>query len=276
MRKFLTILLEAYRRFDEDDGWAMSSHIALASLTSIFQFLIFLTALAGFLGSKELADKVTGLMFDTWPAEVAMPIAREISSVLTQSHSGLLTLGVVLALYFSSSAVEALRIALNRAYNVRDMRGWWLLRLESIGFVLLGAIASLALGFLVVLGPLLWATALRHAPWLSAFAAQVTLARYGVAALVLGGTLLLIHKVLAAGRHKFRHIWPGALLTFIVSFFFAEAFGSYIGLFASNYVTTYAGLSSVMIALVFLYSLASIFVFGAELNAALLARRVTA
>jgi membrane protein len=48
------------------------------------------------------------------------------------------------------------------------------------------------------------------------------------------------------------------------------AFGSFLGEFARNYVTTYAGLASVMIALVFLYMIASIFIFGGELNAAIL------
>ena len=36
-----------------------------------------------------------------------------------------------------------------------------------------------------------------------------------------------------------------------------------------NYVATYAGLASVMIAIVFLYSLSAIFIFGSEFNAAL-------
>jgi membrane protein len=40
-----------------DDGWAIASHIALSILTSLFPFLIFVTALAGFLGSKNLGDE---------------------------------------------------------------------------------------------------------------------------------------------------------------------------------------------------------------------------
>jgi membrane protein len=47
------------------------------------------------------------------------------------------------------------------------------------------------------------------------------------------------------------------------------AFGSYLAEFARNYVTTYAGLASFMIALVFLYLIAAIFIFGGELNAAI-------
>ena len=46
-------------------------------------------------------------------------------------------------------------------------------------------------------------------------------------------------------------------------------FGSYLSEFAYTYVTYYASLASAMIALVFLYVSASIFVYGGELNSVL-------
>ena len=51
-------------------------------------------------------------------------------------------------------------------------------------------------------------------------------------------------------------------------------FGSYLAEFPNVYASYYAGLASVMIALVFLYLTASIFVFGGELNAAILRLRM--
>ena len=76
------------------------------------------------------------LILDAWPQQVRGPIAREMHSVLTNSRRDILTVGVVLALYFSSNGVESLRIALNRAYGMRETRPWWLTRLESIAYVL--------------------------------------------------------------------------------------------------------------------------------------------
>ena len=55
----------------------------------------------------------------------------------------------------------------------------------------------------------------------------------------------------------------------IASLVSGVVFGQYLARFASNYVTTYAGLASVMIALVFLYFIAAIFVYGGELNASI-------
>jgi membrane protein len=136
MRFVFRALYDAFMRFSQDDGWAIASHIALSILTSLFPFLIFVTALAGFLGSKNLVDEGVQILFQTWPEQVATPLANEIHNVLMQTQSGLLTIGVVLSIYFSSSGVEAVRIGLNRAYDIRDSRPWWLLRLESIAYPL--------------------------------------------------------------------------------------------------------------------------------------------
>lgn len=269
MQQRLSILKDAIFSFVEDDGWAIASHIALTTLMSMFPFLIFLTALAGFFGSKDLADQAASLLLQTWPEQVARPIATEIHNVLTQSRGGLVTVGAVLALYFSSSGVEAVRVGLNRAYGLRDGRSWWLLRLESVAYVLVGAMALLALAFLVVLGPFIWSVLVESFPALSPLDPVVTFGRYAITTLLLTGALIIAHKWLPARNHRLEQVWPGIVLTLCLSIGFAIAFAAYLAAFARNYVTTYAGIASVMIALVFLYALAAIFVFGGELNASI-------
>src|SRR5205085_2740388 len=70
LRRGLRLALDAFRLFLADDGWAIASHIALSTLMAFFPFLIVLTALAGFFGSKELADQAAQIMLAAWPAEV--------------------------------------------------------------------------------------------------------------------------------------------------------------------------------------------------------------
>ena len=266
--RFYRIIVGSISKFIESDGWAIASHIALSTLMSLFPFLIVVTALAGFFGSKELADEAARILLEAWPQNVAAPIARELHNVLTTARSGVLTIGVLLAVYFASSGIESLRIGLNRAYGVMETRPWWLLRLESIAYVLVGAVSLLVLALLVVLGPLIVAQALPYAPWLEPFLHVVTLARFAVASIVLIVALLVIHLWLPAGRRGLLEILPGVLITLALWLVAGAAFGRYLADFASAYVTTYAGLASPMIALVFLYMTASIFIYGGELNAA--------
>jgi membrane protein len=274
LRTACRIAFDAFRLFIADDGWAIASHIALSTLMALFPFLIVLTALAGFVGSKELADEAAGILLGAWPEEVALPIAAEIRRVLTTARGDVLTLGVVLAIYFSSSGVESLRIGLNRAYDVEEARGWWLLRLESIAYVLVGAMALIALAFLVVLGPLIFATLARYAPWLAPLEGLVTFGRLAAASFVLVLALVLVHLWLPAGRRRFGEIAPGVIATLVLWLAGGLLFARYLDGFSSAYVATYAGLASVMIALVFLYLSASIFIYGGELNAAVKRTRI--
>src|SRR6266853_2719977 len=149
MRRAFAIAVDAFYRFLEDDGWAIASHIALSALMALFPFLILVTALAAFLGSNTLADEVGHLLLEAWPSEVAEPIAREVRRVLTTSRGDVLTASAVFSVYFASSGIESLRIGLNRAYDTTETRNWLLLRLESIAYVMVGALALLALALLV-------------------------------------------------------------------------------------------------------------------------------
>jgi membrane protein len=74
---------------------------------------------------------------------------------------------------------------------------------------------------------------------------------------------------LPAGRRGLSKVWPGIAATLALWLACGFAFGHYLADFAYTYVTYYAGLASAMIALVFLYYSAWIFVYGGELNAAI-------
>ena len=114
LRYIFHVSLDAFYTFLADDGWAIASHIALSTLMALFPFLIVLTSLAGFFGSKELADQAAGLLLQVWPKQVADSLSGQIHEVMTTTRGDILTIGAVLAVYFASNGVEALRVALNQ------------------------------------------------------------------------------------------------------------------------------------------------------------------
>jgi len=267
LKRSVRLAADAFRHFIVDDGWAIASHIALSTLMALFPFLIVVTALAGFFfGSAELADEAARLLLEAWPKQVAAPIALDITGVLTSTRGDVLTLGVLFALYFASSGVESLRIGLNRAYNMKEPRSWWVLRLESIVYVLVGAVAILAFSFLVVLAPLILSKLAHYLPALDQFGDLITFARYTVTAAVLIVALMIVHLWLPAGRRSFAEIAPGIVATLLLWLISGAIFGRYLANYAFAYVSMYAGLASAMVALVFLYVCASIFIYGGELN----------
>jgi membrane protein len=275
IRTVYDVVMDAFYTFLADDGWAIASHIALSTLMALFPFLIVLATLAGFFGSKNLADQAVGLLLEVWPDQVAGALSSQIHDVLTTTRGDALTIGLVLAVYFASNGVESLRVALNRAYSVIELRRWYWLRLESIGYTLVAAVTALAMAFLIVLGPLMLEIVRRYVPLMVENNERLlTVARYGITIVAMVIALFILHVWLPAGRRTFSQILPGIIFTMLASLASGIGFGLYLARFANNYVTMYAGLASVIIALVFLYFIAAIFVFGGELNAAIIKSRL--
>ena len=175
---------------------------------------------------------------------------------------------MVAAIWFASNGVEALRTALNRAYRQRETRSFVVLRLQSLGLVLLGAIILLSYTFLVVLAPLALEALRQVFPKVEAFFLSINIARYALAGSLLVIGLFMTHWLLPSGRRSFQDIWPGVLATLVLWIIAGSLFGAYLARFA-NYVSTYGGLAGIMTALIFLYICALVFILGGELNAAI-------
>ena len=275
MRRTASILWSAAEKFLADDGWAIASYIGLTLLMSLFPFLIFVGG-AGRASSarRNWRRRRRGSSSPSGRTSSPGRSPRRWRTSCTAPRGGLLTLGAVLSFYFASSAIEALRVGLNRAYGLIEQRPWWLLRLQSLGLVLVGSLALLALAFLVVLGPLI----------LDALAAFMPVARRGAQPAELrpprrrglhAGDVAVpgaSHPARPSAEVR-RPRCPGVALTFVASIVFGEAFGAYLSEYVRNYISMYAGLASAMIALVYLYWVALLFVFGGELNAAIMRAR---
>ena len=271
MRKIVAlkrILYDALGHFNDDDGWSMASHLAITALMALFPFLIFATTLASFVGAEAFAETAVHLVFDTWPTQIAEPISREVVNVLTVPRSDLLTYGVLLAAFFASNGIESLRTALNRAYRVVETRSFVFRRVQSLAFVFIATVGFVAISVLLVFAPIIVRLALENVPRLEPYLGTITLWRYVIASVVIVLGLIAVHVWLPAGRRRLVDIVPGIIFTLVGWLIGSTVFATYLDNF-SSYVTTYAGLASIMIAVVFLYIVSMVFILGGELNAAI-------
>lgn len=206
--------------------------------------------------------------------EIADPITREVRSVLTGSKSGLLTVGGVLAIYFASNGIDAVRKAMIQAYRDSEPRPFWKARLICLAFVLCGGIAVMIAATVGLAIPLYLRFIEGVVPgevmgWLAsdAFATIVTV-------ILLGAGVASCHIWLPGRKHTLPEILPGVILTLLLWGLAGAGFTYYLERFAS-YSATYAGLAGVMVALIFLYLMSALLILGAEFNGAL-AKRLTA
>ena len=117
--------LEALRRLFADEAIPLAGNIAFRTLFSIFPFLIFLTALAGFFGNADLAEKVVSFLLSVAPERLVHPLAPEIRSILTVPRTGLLSISAIITIWSAMAGVDSIRVGLNRAYDLKETRSFW-------------------------------------------------------------------------------------------------------------------------------------------------------
>lgn len=266
MQRYRT-LLEAIYRLYEHSGFAMAGAVAFSFVVSLFPFCIFLGALAGIFGGRELATQAVEQLFQILPQGVAAGLAPQIEAIMGRTRIDLLTVSAALSLFFATNAIETLRTALNGAYRVVEKRPYLYCLARSMVFVFVSAVSMLVLTWVVVVGP---AMAARFDPALTQSVSMVrstwlgAMFRYGAAAAVIGGQLLAFHLWLAAGKRRIKDVWPGVLLSTLLWLTVAGLYSYYLNF--SDYTRFYAGLSQLMVAMIFFQMTAVIVILGAELN----------
>ena len=270
---FFRLVRDALGRLFEDGGFSLAAAMAFSTILALFPFFVFVGALAGFLGGPDLAKVAVQTAAAYLPREVATAIEPQILSVLTTQRVDLLTIGALTTLFFASNGIESLRWALNLAYDVEEGRSFIWQRFQSIILVILSAFIVLLLALSVVNLPEF--TKLLG-PKVAAFMTQAVLSQklqFAIAVLLACVLLYGLHAWLPAGFRRLREIWPGIVITMVLSMLCIAGFSYY--LIYSDYGAIYAGMAQAVIVLMFFYFIAAIIIFGAEFNRAVQARADT-
>lgn len=269
IRNFLPAIVRGWERFNTELGWSRSSHVALSMMLALFPFCVFVLAVGAQLSAGLDKDELIEFVFGAWPDEIAEPIVREVLAVLDQSSTRTAAVGAILAMFFASNGVDAVRVAITHAYREEDPRPLWRKRLLALVFVLVGS-GILSLASLVGLGlPLYFHFVSDAAPSLYARLFSSEAIRNVLTASVLLFAVYAAHAWLPGIRRPAKVILPGVLLTIVLWVAAGSLFAGYLRSFGS-YSLTYAGLAGTMAALVFMYLMAAILIFAAEVNGQLM------
>lgn len=266
LRRWFRVLWVAADRFNRNDGSPMAGYIAFSCLLSLFPFLIFAATLTGILVGPNRSDSIIEAIFDIAPEQLAVTLAPVAEEVLSKQSNEVLTLSALFAIWVASGAVEAFRIAFDRAYAVPDPRGIVQNRALAVGLVFIGAAVAALLGVSILFSPLILhfvdTVLMIPVPPAAGFITYI----FGV--LVFIGFLLIMHRVLPGRHMKNSRLWPGVLVTTFLWVLMASAFSIYLT-FTPTYSVTYGALAGVMITLMFFYLTGATIIYGAEVNAAL-------
>ncbi|MCB1882803.1 MAG: YihY/virulence factor BrkB family protein [Geminicoccaceae bacterium] len=263
------VLWPAFDHFISDQGVVLAGYIAFTSVFAMFPFLVFLLSFAGFVGQGAAAAESIRIALDLLPPEVAGVLSPVVDEIRRGPHGTLITFSILLTLWFSSSGLESLRHALNLAFNAEGHGSFWGNRLKSIGITIASAMLILA-AMTVLIG-------LPVAQDLLAWLAQkdvFTLNLSNVLRYLIGTGILLfltlsLYILLPKVSLGLLDVLPGAIVSVAVWAGATSLYSVYLRSFG-RYSILYGSLGGVIFTLFYFYISAIIFIFGAQLNAAIL------
>lgn len=263
----------AISRFFAHEGPSLAGYMAFSALLALFPFIVFLVSLSGIVGQTDQVKDFISYAFEYLPVEVGRALYPVVSAIVLQPpQDGILTISLLGTLWVSSSGVEAVRTALDRAYGVPSRRPFWWRRLQGLAFVVAGAAAILVVMITIVIGPLIWHTVnyLFEIPD-DVYGLYNTI-RYATGALGLFIVICLLYRFLPNVRQRWFNVLPGALFACVAWLLVATLYSLYLGNIG-NYSVTYGSLGGIIGALMFFFVSALVFIFGAELNSAIMHTR---
>lgn len=272
-RAVRAVLREALLRLWDDDAMGLAGNIAFRALLAIFPFLIFTTSLTALIADQELADGLVAFLIAIVPTALVEPLVSEVMNVLTAPRGGVLSIGVLLTIWFALGGIEGVRVGLNRAYDIRECRSTPFLYTLQVLIVLLLGLLLTVVAYLLVLAPRAGSLLHRLLPAFEPDSVTLDVIRYPASAGILTIGLFAAHVFLPARRLRFSNMWPGVLFTVATWIALGAAFSFYLSRFA-NYASYYAGLAGIVAGLYFLYLAALVLIFGGELNRAIRIRRL--
>jgi len=260
------LIKRTIREFIADDCLSLAAQMAYYFFLALFPAVLFLLALASFFPLQNVAADLGEVLGPFVSGQVLSLIQDQMRRLGDADSGGLLTLGVLGALWSSSAAMVAIVSSLNKAYDLTERRPWWKVRLVAIGLTTaLGVFLLLSL-WLILVGPTI-ATYLGQTVGLGAvFEWTWKVLQWPVAFLLVVTALALVYYVGPDADQSWVWVSPGAVVGTIVWMVSSLGFKYYIANF-TDYNAAYGAVGGVIVLLLWFYVSGVAILIGAEMNA---------
>jgi membrane protein len=261
------ILRRTFREaFFKDNCLGMAAQLSYYFFFALFPALLVLIAVASYFPVERLIDDLIATMGGIAPSEVLTIVTDQLRKISEGEQGGLLTIGMLTALWSSSAAMTAISDTLNRAYGVEETRPWWRVRLEAIGLTLGLSLFILLSAALVLVGPSLAEGLANRLSLGPAFEWTWKVLQWPVVFMLVAAAVTIVYYFAPDVRQEWVWLTPGSVLTTVVWLAASLAFKFYLASLGS-YTETYGAIGGVMVLMLWFYISGLILLIGAELNA---------
>jgi membrane protein len=255
-----------WAEFSEDEISDRAAALAYYFLFALFPALLFLTALLGLLPIPNLMDRLMAYISQAMPGDAASIIQKTLTEIVAGANSGLLSIGVLGALWAGSNGMSSIMSALNAAYDVKETRPWWKTKLLALGLTFGFSVFILSALVLLMFGPKIGETVASWVGLGDVFMRVWNIVSIPIVMVLVAIGIGLVYYLAPAVEQRWRWVTPGSVVALVLWLAASFALRFYVTNFA-NYNATYGSIGGVILLMLWLYLSGMAILLGAEVNA---------
>lgn len=261
-----SLIKRVYAELSRDDVPGYAAQLAYYFLFSLFPFFIFLAALLAYIPIPNLMEQIMTLVGDFVPAAAADVIRDNVEQLVGRPRGGLLSFGILLALWSASSAIAAIGECLNRAYGVREGRPFWRVRGAAILITIGLAALMICSMVLLIFGPEVGSLLADRLGVGIVFDSIWWMLRWPIIVFLMMFSVALVYYFTPDVEQQWRWITPGSVISVLAWIAMSLLFGFYVDNFG-QYDKTYGSIGAVIVLLTWMYLSGFFLLLGGEINA---------
>ncbi|MEO8540183.1 MAG: YihY/virulence factor BrkB family protein [bacterium] len=269
VRRFTRFLLALKREAGEDDLTGLAAELAFRFFMALFPFALVLVTLGALIsrlvGVDDPSGSVLDAVGDSLPADAASVLRTQVDEVISKANVGILSIGILAAVWSAAGGAKALMKATNRVYDLPETRKGPMQAAIALGITTLGGIGLLLAVAAMVLtqtfaGDLAAALGLGRE-----FAWTVQIVRLPLIVFFVACAAEIMYWLAPNRWERPLLASRGAVIFALCWSVFTVGFAFYVSHFGS-YNATYGALAGVVIMLFWFYVSSLLILLGAEVN----------
>lgn len=269
-----TLAMRVWKEMADDAVFVWAAALAYSWLFAIFPFFIFLLSLIPYLPADikaQAEDPIKNAIDAYLPSPSANDVWQNIYRVMHQTHTGLLSVGILVTVWAASGGMNMTMAALDRVYDVQKPRPFYKQRPIAVGLTVIVATLILAVLVLLPVGTAVTHFILEHdIPYFTRFVSKPVIwtwnvARYCLAVLLLFASVSITYYFGPSVKQRFHILTPGSVFTISMWLILGVGFRLYVEKYG-KYDKTYGTVAGVAILLLLFYIDAVVLLIGAEIN----------
>src|SRR5262245_54729349 len=254
------------REIQRDNCSVYAAALAYYFIFALFPFFLFLAALLAYLPFPNLIEQILTLLANVLPGEALALIQDNVTSLVSTPRGGLLSFGILAALWTSSSAITAIADALNHAYKVKEGRPFW--KVRGIALLLTIGLSVFLIGSIVLLifGPQIGGYLANLVGLGPVFEATWNILRWPVILIMVTTAAAAIYYFTPDVEQEWKWITPGSIFAVMTWTLASLGFSYYVNNFGS-YDKTYGSIGAIIVLLTWMYVSGFFILVGGEINA---------